>query len=72
MLRLSVETLAGSIGERNYIYLKNLNAAADFIEQSLKRTGLKVKRYSYSVDGKTYYNIEAEKKDALMLAELLL
>jgi len=61
-LRLSVERLAGSIGERNYIYLKNLNAAADFIEQSLKRTGLNVERHSYSVDDKTYYNIEAEKK----------
>ena len=61
-LRLSVATLAGSIGERNYIYLKNLNAAADFIEQSLTRTGLSVQRYPYSVDGKIYYNIEAEKK----------
>ena len=61
-LRLSVATLAGNIGERNYIYLKNLNAAAEFIEQSLTRTGLRVQRHQYSVDGKTYYNIEAEKK----------
>ena len=61
-LRLSVATLAGNIGERNYIYQKNLNAAADFIEQSLTRTGLRVQRHQYSVDGKTYYNIEAEKK----------
>jgi hypothetical protein len=62
VLRLSVETLAGNIGERNYIYLRNLNAAADFIEQSLTRTGLRVQRHPYRVDGKTYYNIEAEKK----------
>jgi hypothetical protein len=61
-LRLSVATLAGSIGERNYIYLKNLNAAAEYIEQSLSRSGLSVRRYPYSVDGKIYYNIEAKKK----------
>ena len=28
-LRLSVATLAGGIGERDYIYLNNLNAAAE-------------------------------------------
>ena len=61
-LRLAVDRLAGNIGERNYIYLNNLNAAADFIEQSLTRSGLRVERQPYRADGKTYYNIEAEKK----------
>ncbi len=60
-LKHCVEQLAGAIGERNFVALNNLNAAADYIERSFARCGLPVQRQSYSVTGKTYYNIEAEK-----------
>ena len=57
-----VEVLAVEVGERNYEYYDKLNAAADYIEQSLLKTGLSVKRQAYSIKGSMYYNIEAEKK----------
>jgi len=61
-LRLHVETLAAKIGERNFKHYDKLNAAADFIEQSFLQTGLSVRRQTYSIKDKIYYNIEAEKK----------
>ncbi len=61
-MRSTVETLAGSIGDRNYIFYRQLCAAADFIESALNRTGLSVNRQPFIVDDKTFYNIEAEKE----------
>ncbi len=40
-LRANVQKLAGEIGERNMWHYTQLNAAADFIEDSFSRAGLR-------------------------------
>jgi hypothetical protein len=71
-LRRQVEMLCVTIGERNYIFYKNLNSAADYIEQALIKTGISVQRHQYRLGDKTYYNIVAEKKGALHPEEIII
>ena len=59
-LKSDVQTLAGEIGERNIARYPQLNAAADFIEDSFSRAGLHPRRDSYDVRGQACHNIEAE------------
>lgn len=59
-LKSDVQTLAGEIGERNMGHYPQLNAAADFIEGSFSRAGLRPRRDSYEVRGQACHNIEAE------------
>jgi hypothetical protein len=59
-LRANVEKLAGEIGERNMWHYPQLNAAADFIEDSFSRAGLRTRRDSYDMRGQACHNIEAE------------
>jgi hypothetical protein len=59
-LHADVQKLAGEIGERNIWHYPKLNAAADFIEDSLSRAGLHLRRDSYEVRGQACHNIEAE------------
>jgi hypothetical protein len=59
-LKSDVQMLAGEIGERNMGHYGQLNAAADFIEDSFSRAGLHPRRDSYEVRGQTCHNIEAE------------
>jgi Zn-dependent M28 family amino/carboxypeptidase len=59
-LRASVQKLAGEIGERNMWHYAQLNTAADFIEDSLSRAGLRTRRDSYDIRGQVCHNIEAE------------
>jgi Zn-dependent M28 family amino/carboxypeptidase len=59
-LRANVQKLAGEIGERNMWHYAQLNAAADFIEDSFSRVGLHTRRDSYQTDGQPCHNIEAE------------
>jgi Zn-dependent M28 family amino/carboxypeptidase len=59
-LRANVQKLAGEIGERNMWHHTQLNAAADFIEDSFSRAGLRTRRDSYEIHGQACYNIEAE------------
>lgn len=59
-LRANVQKLAGEIGERNMWHYAQLNAAADFIEDSFSRAGLRTRRDSYGTGGKPCHNIEAE------------
>jgi len=59
-LRANVQKLAGEIGERNMWHHAQLNAAADFIEDSFSRAGLRTRRDSYEIRGQTCHNIEAE------------
>lgn len=61
-LERDVTQLAKTIGIRNFLENENLNAAADFLEKSLAQMGYEVKRQKYEVQGKAYYNIEAEKR----------
>ena len=50
-LRANVQKLAGEIGERNMWHYAQLNAAADFIEDSFSRAGLRTRRDSYEIGG---------------------
>ena len=59
-LRANVQKLAGEIGERNMWHYAQLNAAADFIEDSFSRAGLRTRRDSYEIRGQPCHNIEAE------------
>jgi hypothetical protein len=59
-LRANVQKLAGEIGERNMWHYAALNAAADFIEDSFSRAGLRTRRDSYETAGQPCHNIEAE------------
>ena len=59
-LHADVQKLAGEIGERNMWHYPQLNAAADFIEDSLSRAGLHPRRDSYELRGQACHNIEAE------------
>jgi Peptidase family M28 len=59
-LRADVQKLAGEIGERNMDHYPQLQAAADFIEQSFARAGLNPHRDSYELHGRACHNIEAE------------
>lgn len=59
-LRNDVQKLAGEIGERNMWRYTQLNAAADFIEDSFSRAGLHPRRDTYEMRGQACHNIEAE------------
>src|SRR5215475_12967699 len=59
-LRANVQKLAGEIGERNMWHYAQLNAAADFIENSFSRARLRTRRDSYEIGGQPCHNIEAE------------
>jgi hypothetical protein len=59
-LRADVQKLAGGIGERNMSRYAQLNAAADFIEQSFTRAGLHARRDTYQLHERDCHNIEAE------------
>src|SRR3989442_1486347 len=63
-LRADVLKLAGEIGERNMWHYTQLNAAADFIENSFSRAGLQPRRDSYEMHGQACHNIEAEIRGA--------
>jgi len=59
-LAADVQKLAGEIGERNMQRYPQLNAAADFIEESFSRAGLRTRRDTYELDGRACHNVEAE------------
>src|SRR5213595_2452915 len=59
-LRANVQKLAGEIGERNMWHYAQLNAAADFIENSFARAGFHPGRDTYEMRGQACHNIEAE------------
>src|SRR2546430_4865149 len=59
-LKADVEKLAGEIGERNMLRYSQLNAAADFIENSFSRIGLQPRRDTYELNGRACHNIEVE------------
>ena len=59
-LRADVQTLADEIGERNMARYPQLNAAADFIENSFSHAGLVPRRDTYDLHGRACHNIETE------------
>src|SRR4030095_876470 len=54
------QTLAAERGERNVASYAKLRAAADFIERSFSAAGVRSRRDSYEIDGRTCDNLEAE------------
>jgi hypothetical protein len=63
-LRGDVQKLAGEIGERNMWHYPQLDAAADFIENSFSRAGLHPRRDSYDLRNQACNNIEVEIRGA--------
>lgn len=61
-MRLSVEDLAGEIGERNVQTYGALAAAENYLAASLQSLGFQVHRRSYEVAGRTCDNLEVEIK----------
>ncbi len=59
-LQSDVETLAGTIGDRNVLVPESLAAAARFIESSLKQAGYEVGRQEFVAAGVTCLNLEVE------------
>lgn len=58
-LRRDVEALAGRIGPRNLEAPGSLEAAAGYIEASLRESGYDVRRQAFSAYGRTCHNLEA-------------
>lgn len=56
-LNQHVHHLAENIGERNMWRLTQLNDAADYIEQVWQAQGFNVKRHTYKIENKEYYNL---------------
>jgi Zn-dependent M28 family amino/carboxypeptidase len=71
-LQSHVETLAGTIGERNVYRPKALAAARDYIEATWRGQGYQVSAQEYQVDGVTCANLEAGRAGAGRSDEILL
>jgi hypothetical protein len=63
-LREHVIMLCSTIGERNYIFFKQLEATADYIERLFLKYGFAVERQPYAARDRTFHNIIAEKLGA--------
>ena len=71
-LRKHVEMLAGTIGGRSAGKYRNLQAAANYIENDLKSHGYPTARQAYEADGLTFENIEAERKGSTKPDEIVI
>jgi hypothetical protein len=58
-LRGHVEMLAGRIGERNYVKLRALDSAANYVHATLGTLGYALQEQRYEANGATFRNIEA-------------
>ncbi len=61
-LRDTVRYLAGEIGQRSYLDIERLEAAAQYIEERLTEAGCEVIRHPFEYQGRTYHNLSAEVK----------
>lgn len=59
-LKSDVETLAVKIGRRNFDSYQNLVAAKDFLTKELEQAGYKVREQQYTIEAKTFNNLEVE------------
>ena len=59
-LKRDVETLTTKIGSRNADNYQNLVAAQDFLDRELTQAGYLVRSQQYTIDGKTFSNLEVE------------
>jgi hypothetical protein len=67
-----VAMLAGKIGERNLYNYEALQASAEYIAQSFREMGYGVRELTYSVQGRTVKNLEAELPGAARPHEIVL
>jgi Peptidase family M28 len=70
-LRSDVGTLAEKIGRRNFDSYQNLVAARDFLNQELTRAGYQVREQKYTIDGKTFSNLEVEIPGSSLAEQIL-
>jgi Zn-dependent M28 family amino/carboxypeptidase len=70
-LRQHVKKLAGDIGERNVFLPKQLAAAADYIEATLRDTGNTVSSQSYQAGGELCQNLEIEIPGTTLRGEIV-
>ncbi|PSB46301.1 M28 family peptidase [Chamaesiphon polymorphus] len=70
-LQRDVETLATKIGSRNSGNYANLVAAKDFLTKELGTAGYTVKEQKYTVDGKTFSNLEVEIPGSSLAEQIL-
>jgi Zn-dependent M28 family amino/carboxypeptidase len=70
-LKQDVGTLSNKIGTRNYQGYQNLVAAKDYLTKELTTAGYRVKTQDYSIDGKTYANLEVEIPGTTLADEIL-
>ncbi len=61
-LKEHIQYLAGEIGERNSFLYENLERSRHYIEQTLAGSGYSISNDIYSVNGRDYRNVIAEKK----------
>jgi Zn-dependent M28 family amino/carboxypeptidase len=59
-LNRDVEMLSRKIGSRNYQSYQNLLAAKEYLTNELTTAGYSVKNLDYSIENKTYTNLEVE------------
>lgn len=62
-LRETVNYLAGELGQRSLIDVRNLDAASRFIEERFRSYGYEVLRQPFVYEGRTYCNISAVGKE---------
>ncbi|WP_373544322.1 M28 family peptidase [Chamaesiphon sp.] len=60
MLQQDIETLAVKIGRENVDNDRNLVAAKDYLDRELTQVGYTVRKQNYTVEGKTFSNLEVE------------
>ena len=70
-LRAHVQKLAGDIGERNLVRHEALDAAAQYVEDSLRAHGLTVHLQHFTVEGRIVRNVEVELLGASRAHELV-
>lgn len=59
-LRRDIEKLAGEIGPRSLRQYDNLQAATEYVETSLRQTGINLQAQDFQVEGRNCRNLEGE------------
>ena len=70
-LQQDVETLSVKIGKRNVDNYPNLVAAQAFLDRELTQAGYTVRSQQYTVDGRTYRNLEVEIPGSSLAEQIL-
>jgi Peptidase family M28 len=70
-LKRDVNALASKIGKRNIDNYQNLVAAQEFLDRELTQVGYTVREQKYTVDGKTFSNLEVEIPGSSLAEQIL-